>query len=115
AAVARYGIALSVAALNGPENVVVSGDGYAVDAICEEFDRAGISSKKLRVSHAFHSPHMDPMLDAFEDVAATVEIMEPEIPLVSSLTGRFASVEELAEPDYWRREIREAVQFAPGM
>lgn len=115
AAVARYGIALSVAALNGPENVVVSGDGDAVDAICDEFDRAGISSKKLRVSHAFHSPHMDPMLDAFEDVAATVEIMEPEIPLVSSLTGRFASVEELAEPDYWRREIREAVQFAPGM
>lgn len=114
-AMETYGSAVSLAAFNGPENIVVSGDRDAVESLCQEFEARGITCKMLRVSHAFHSAHMDPMLDEFERVAATVTIHEPRVPMVSSLTGEFATREELAQPGYWRREIREAVQFQRGM
>jgi acyl transferase domain-containing protein/NADPH:quinone reductase-like Zn-dependent oxidoreductase/NAD(P)-dependent dehydrogenase (short-subunit alcohol dehydrogenase family)/acyl carrier protein len=115
AAVARFGDALAVAAVNGPANVVVSGRAAAVEALSAEFAAVGVEVTRLTVSHAFHSPLMEPMLDAFAAAAGRLTIRDPAIPLVSNLTGRVAASGELARPAYWRAHVREAVQFAAGM
>ncbi|MFE5792309.1 SDR family NAD(P)-dependent oxidoreductase [Streptomyces sp. NPDC056503] len=101
---------VAIAAVNGPEAVVVSGVEAAVQAVVEALTAQGVRSKRLRVSHAFHSPLMDPMLDAFREVVAGLEFRAPEIPFVSALTGSLVS-EEIAEPEYWVRHVREAVRF----
>jgi acyl transferase domain-containing protein/acyl carrier protein len=102
---------VSVAAFNGPENTVISGRAEAVAAILARLAAAGITAQALKVSHAFHSPLMDPMLDAFETAAAKVTLSPPTIGLVSNLTGRLAGA-EVTRPDYWRRHVREPVRFA---
>ncbi|MFD8288325.1 SDR family NAD(P)-dependent oxidoreductase [Streptomyces lavendulae] len=104
-----------VAAVNGPRSVVVSGDEDAVDALTAHFAALGRKTKRLRVSHAFHSPHMDGMLDAFAAVAASVTYAPARIPLVSDLTGRIVTDEEIGTADYWVRHVREAVRFADGI
>ncbi|MEV4559595.1 type I polyketide synthase [Kitasatospora sp. NPDC049285] len=99
-----------IAAVNGPRSVVVSGDEEAVLAVAARFpDRR---TRRLRVSHAFHSAHMNGMLPAFEAVLATLTFHAPELPVVSNLTGRPAMAAELTDPDYWVRQVREAVRFA---
>ncbi|MFJ4514355.1 type I polyketide synthase, partial [Streptomyces sp. NPDC088816] len=103
---------LSVAAANGPTSVVVSGDEDAAEELAAEFSGRGRRTKRLRVSHAFHSPHMDAMLDAFRTVAETLSYAAPRIPLVSDLTGRRADDAEVRTADYWVRHVREAVRFA---
>ncbi|MEU8633539.1 SDR family NAD(P)-dependent oxidoreductase [Amycolatopsis sp. NPDC048633] len=102
----REGVA--IAAVNGPEAVVVSGDVDAVEEIAARF--AG--SKRLRVSHAFHSPHMDSILDAFRAVAKTVTYTAPKIPVVSNVTGEPAVV---ASAEYWVEHVRATVRFHDGM
>src|SRR6185503_12667972 len=67
------------------------------------------------VSHAFHSPRMDAMLDAFRDVARSLRYAKPHIPIVTNVTGELASFEELSSPDFWARHLRHAVRFADGM
>uniref|UniRef100_UPI001CEDEE80 SDR family NAD(P)-dependent oxidoreductase n=1 Tax=Streptomyces sp. PHES57 TaxID=2872626 RepID=UPI001CEDEE80 len=106
---------LSLAAVNGPRSVVVSGDEEAVERVAELFRGEGRRVRGLRVSHAFHSPHMDGMLDAFREVAASLSFGAPDIPVVSNVTGRLATAAELASPDYWVRHVREAVRFHDGM
>ncbi|MFB8351356.1 SDR family NAD(P)-dependent oxidoreductase [Streptomyces niveus] len=101
----------SIAAVNGPRAVVVSGDEDAVLDITARLD----SPKRLRVSHAFHSPRMDAMLDDFRAVVAALPTAEPHIPVVSTLTGRTATAEELRSADYWVRHIRETVRFADAV
>ncbi|MGW1402897.1 type I polyketide synthase, partial [Streptomyces sp. NPDC002405] len=103
---------LSLAAVNGPTSVVVSGDEDAAVELAAEFSGRGRRTKRLRVSHAFHSPHMDAMLDAFRTVAETLSYAAPRIPLVSDLTGRRADDAEVRTADYWVRHVREAVRFA---
>ncbi|MGW4897290.1 type I polyketide synthase [Kitasatospora sp. NPDC004240] len=102
---------LSLAAVNGRRSVVISGDEDAVVALADAWRERGRRTRRLTVSHAFHSPHMDEVLAAFAEAAATVEFREPVIPVVSDVTGRLATAAELAEPGYWAGHIRSAVRF----
>nr|WP_308401698.1 SDR family NAD(P)-dependent oxidoreductase [Streptomyces roseoverticillatus] len=101
-----------IAAINGPQSVVVSGAEGAVTAIGEIFQQQGRKTSRLKVSHAFHSPLMDPMLEDFAEILGGLSFSEPRIPVVSTLTGRLA---EPYTPEYWVRHVREAVRFADGV
>ena len=102
-----------IAVINGPENMVVSGDAGAVEAVSAKLTADGVQVKPLNVSHAFHSPLMDEMLDEFEAFAAKIEYHKPQVPLASNLTGRLMT--EAPTARYWRDHLRNAVQFAAGM
>ncbi|MFF9351722.1 SDR family NAD(P)-dependent oxidoreductase [Streptomyces sp. NPDC014734] len=100
-----------IAAVNGPDSVVISGEETVTTAIAEHFRAKGRRTKRLAVSHAFHSPLMDPMLERFRDVAAGLDYAEARIPVVSALTGK-TEVTALSSADHWVRHVREAVRFA---
>ncbi|MET9969193.1 acyltransferase domain-containing protein, partial [Streptomyces sp. NPDC006356] len=106
---------VGLAAVNGPRSVVLSGDTDAVAAIADRFAAEGRRVKRLKVSHAFHSPHMDGMLAEFEKVAAGLEYHEPTLPVLSNLTGRTATAAELASPRYWVNHVRQNVRFLDGV
>ncbi|MEU2834137.1 type I polyketide synthase [Streptomyces lavendulae] len=106
---------VAVAAVNAPSSVVVSGAADTVEAVRVHVERMGRRTRRLRVSHAFHSPLMDPMLDGFRTVVAGLAIAEPNVPLVSTLTGALAGAEELRDPEYWVRHVRETVRFADAV
>ncbi|WLQ51090.1 SDR family NAD(P)-dependent oxidoreductase [Streptomyces poriferorum] len=106
---------VAVAAVNGPESVVVSGTAGAVRAVTDHFAALGRPAKPLRVSHAFHSPLMEPMLADFARAAAGMTVAEPSVPLVSTLTGRIVTAADLADPQHWVGHVREAVRFADAV
>ncbi|NBH05622.1 type I polyketide synthase, partial [Amycolatopsis sp. SID8362] len=106
------GEGVGIAAVNGPRSTVISGDETAVLAVAAEFAGRGVKTKRLRVSHAFHSPLMDPMLDEFRAVAESLEHRPATIPVISNVSGA------LAEPytaEYWVRHVREAVRFGDAV
>ncbi|AXI80292.1 SDR family NAD(P)-dependent oxidoreductase [Peterkaempfera bronchialis] len=102
---------VDIAALNGPAATVIAGDEDAAAEIAAHFAGLGRRTARLRVSHAFHSPRMEPMLDAFREVAGTLGYAPPRIGVVSGTTGRLATAEELTSPEYWVRHARRAVRF----
>ncbi|WP_344609532.1 type I polyketide synthase, partial [Streptomyces glaucus] len=106
---------VSVAAVNGPASVVVSGDEDAVEAVAATLAARGRRVRRLRVSHAFHSPRMDAMLEEFAEAAARVTVAPARLPLVSTRTGRLASDAELASPEHWVRHVRDTVRFADAV
>ncbi|MFI1675451.1 type I polyketide synthase, partial [Streptomyces sp. NPDC020598] len=105
----------SVAAVNGPRAVVIAGAGAAVIEVVDELKARGRRTSRLRVSHAFHSPLMEPMLEAFREVAEGISYGSASVPLVSNVSGRLAVEGELASAEYWVRHVREAVRFADGV
>ena len=114
AALEPYGEAVTIAAFNGPENVVISGEHDALAAVVVELETAGLKAKPLAVSHAFHSTLMTPMLTEFQQVAAGVNYRAPQLDLISNLTGQRVTA-EIATADYWCRHVCEPVQFAASM
>ncbi|EFL33832.1 LOW QUALITY PROTEIN: type I polyketide synthase, partial [Streptomyces viridochromogenes DSM 40736] len=106
---------VGVAALNGPSSTVVSGDEEAVAGITSTVRSWGRATKRLVVSHAFHSPLMEPMLEEFGRVVRGVTLNAPEIPLVSTVTGRVATEAELRSPDYWIQQVRQPVRFVDAV
>ncbi|MEV4847428.1 type I polyketide synthase [Micromonospora matsumotoense] len=102
--------AVSVAAVNGPSSVVVAGDEDAVLDIAEQVRAQGRKVRRLRVSHAFHSPHMDAVLDDFRAVAERLDHRAPRLSFVSAVTGQPLG-EEPADAEYWVRHARATVRF----
>jgi acyl transferase domain-containing protein len=105
---------LAIAATNGPQNTVIAGRNAALDQALARLTAAGVESQRLNVSHAFHSPAMEPMLDEFERLVAEVRRQQPQMELISNVTGRVAG-SEIGEPTYWRRHVREAVRFSESI
>ena len=114
AAIKPYEKEVAIAAINGPESIVISGKRQAINAVITTLEADGIKTKKLTVSHAFHSPLMEPILQEFEHVARQISFSSPQIKLVSNVTGKVAT-EEIATPGYWCRHILQPVQFAASM
>ncbi|WP_086666087.1 type I polyketide synthase [Lentzea kentuckyensis] len=103
---------VSIAAVNRAGSVVIAGEVSAVDGVLASF--ADRKSSRLRVSHAFHSPLMEPMLAEFAEVVGGLSFGEPRIAVVSNVTGALVT-DELAAPEYWVRHVRETVRFADGV
>ncbi|WP_147140958.1 type I polyketide synthase, partial [Nocardia ninae] len=106
---------VALAAVNGPASVVISGDADAVAEIAAVWSDAGRSVKRLTVSHAFHSPHMDSVPAEFEAAIAGLSFHPPMIPIISNVTGTLATAEQLMAPGYWAEHIRGAVRYADGV
>lgn len=105
---------VSIAAINGPQSTVISGDANAIKAILEICQKQKVITQRLTTSHAFHSPLMTPILDAFAETFEGIELQLPAIPLVSNLTGTLAA-EEVTMAQYWRQHVRQAVNFKMGI
>ncbi|MFJ4336495.1 type I polyketide synthase, partial [Streptomyces sp. NPDC088935] len=106
--------AVGLAAVNAPGAVVLSGTEAAVDEIVVALTARGCRTKRLRVSHAFHSPLMEPMLDEFRRTLQGVTFHEPGIPIVSTVTG-VTDPEEMRTADYWVGHVRATVRFADAV
>ncbi|MEV5597082.1 type I polyketide synthase [Streptomyces sp. NPDC052496] len=106
---------ISVAAVNGPSATVLSGDRQDLVAVVAEFEDSGGKATWLKVSHAFHSPLMEPALDELRAVVERLTFREPQLTVVSDLTGRPARPGALATPAYWVRHAAEAVRFQDGV
>jgi acyl transferase domain-containing protein len=94
---------VAIAAINGPNSLVLSGDESAV---------LKYGGRRLKVSHAFHSAHMEPMLDDLAEIVRSLKFGKLSVPMVSTLTGKAVTREDLSEPEYWTRQAREPVRFA---
>ena len=115
AEIAPYGDEIAIAAINGPKNTVISGRHAAMRTVLQRLNAAGIEARSLPVSHAFHSPLMEPMLEAFRSVAMTVQYSPPSIPVISNVTGAVMRGYARMQAEYWCRHIHEPVRFAASL
>lgn len=106
---------ISLAAANAPRLSVVSGAPDAVEELTRVFDKAEVAYSRLRTSHAFHSPMMDPVCDAFAEKVRAVDRRPPEIPIISTVTGQALSAATATDPDYWARQLRDPVRFQASL
>src|SRR6185437_6970502 len=105
---------VALAAVNGPSSIVLSGEERPLLELTAAWEERGVKTKRLRVSHAFHSPLMEAMLEELREVAQGLTFEEPRIPLVSNVTGRVMKAGEISAA-YWVRHARETVRFAGGL
>ncbi|MEG4811617.1 type I polyketide synthase [Microcoleus sp. F8-D3] len=105
---------VSIAAINGPNSLVISGAGEAVRLVVQELESKGIKTKRLKVSHAFHSALMKPMLADFRQVVQEVTFHQPKLNFISNVTGNFERVLP-TDPEYWVDHVLKPVRFASGM
>ncbi|MFC2146276.1 beta-ketoacyl synthase N-terminal-like domain-containing protein [Acidobacteriota bacterium] len=105
---------ISLAAVNSSQLCVVSGSSPAIDSFEAEIKAAGVKTRRLHTSHAFHSVMMDPILEEFKEAIQQVSTAKPQIPYISNLTGKPVDPGEIAEPIYWSRHIRQTVRFSEG-
>lgn len=115
AAIGSRSALVSIAAENGPHNTVISGRVDAIDEVISTLEASGLRVIRLDVSHAFHSPLMEPMLDDFSAVLESLTLHEPTVDVISNRTGMVAEVGELTDPTYWRNHIRESVRFGASI
>ncbi len=115
AALQPYAATVGLAAINGPQAVVISGVRSDVEAVVAQLQAQGITCKSLAGANAFHSPLLESALDRFEAQARQVQYHAPELALVSNLSGQFVAADQLLDAQYWRRHARGTVQFAAGL
>ncbi|MBJ7416767.1 MAG: acyltransferase domain-containing protein, partial [Niveispirillum sp.] len=106
---------VSIAAFNGPQETVVAGSKAALASIIDRLERVGLATTPLRVTHGFHSPVMDPILDDLTHVAANIAFQPPRVSFVSNLTGEMLPDGSTLDGSYWRHQCREPVRFAQGL
>ncbi len=111
---APYAQGVALAAINTPQSLVISGSKEAIGEATGALQRAGLEIRPLKIHVASHSPLMEPILAEFTTVAESVTYHRPQLPVISNVTGALAD-EALTTPAYWRRHLREPVQFAQGM
>ncbi len=115
AAIAPFAADVALAAVNGPDTCVISGRREPVRQVLERLRAERIRNRPLPIAQASHSPLIEPILDAFAEVAASITYLAPTVPVVSCLSGREVSADEIGTPDYWRRHFRQTVRFADAM
>lgn len=103
---------LSIAAVNAAQRVVVSGDSDQIESLRAQLAQEGVPATVLHTSHAFHSHHLDPVLDEFRTLLASVTLRAPTVPFLSNLTGTWIRADEAMSPEYWVRHLRGTVRFA---
>ena len=106
---------VTIAVINGPKNHVLSGKKSAFEKVTKFLNENDLRFKMLTVSHAFHSPLMNPIINKFSESARSIQFKEPSIPFVSTKTGNFVSTDEISSPYYWTSQITDCVQFYQGM
>ncbi|QRO01833.1 amino acid adenylation domain-containing protein [Archangium violaceum] len=114
-AVKGYEGRVEIAAVNGPEETVIAGKAEAVEEVVEKLKGQGVECRQLKTTHAFHSPLMGPMEEAFERAAGKVRMGRPELELVTNVSGRAASGGEVSQAGYWRKQLREPVRYWEGL
>jgi len=106
---------VAIAAINAPESIVVSGRTVDLDRIDQRLSAAGVQVKRLKISQAFHSPQMDDVAAKLAAFISSVEFRASRVPLISTVTGRLTRIDELRTREYWRRQVRERVEFRTAM
>jgi acyl transferase domain-containing protein/acyl carrier protein len=109
------GSGLSIAAVNGPRQVVISGDEGVVEKLIEELSREGVVCKKLKARQAFHSKMMEGVAGRYVEEVRKVELRRGEIEYISNVSGKAARAEDMTDPRYWGRQLRECVRFGDGI
>jgi phthiocerol/phenolphthiocerol synthesis type-I polyketide synthase C len=115
AAMAGFQERVSIAGVNGPEITVISGARDEVRALVQALESRGMRTQPLNATQPFHSPMMDPVLDASAECASRIRFQPPRIPLISNVTGAFWEERTAPDAGYWRRHMREAVRFKDGI
>ncbi|MDY7095234.1 MAG: SDR family NAD(P)-dependent oxidoreductase [Acidobacteriota bacterium] len=106
---------LAVSAVNGPEQTVVAGPAEAVQALEEHLAQGEVASRRLQAERAFHSPMMEPVAQAIEELVAGFQLTEPKLPWISNVTGAEVKPEDAVDPAYWARHTLSPVRFTRGI
>ncbi|WP_414621610.1 aminotransferase class III-fold pyridoxal phosphate-dependent enzyme [Calothrix sp. CCY 0018] len=115
AAIQPYSQEISIATINSPENIVISGERGKVRQVVTSLEAEGIKTQQLRVSHAFHSPLIEPMLDNYEKLTSFVQFKTPNLPLISNLNGEILPSGFIPDANYWQEHTRKPVNFMGGI